>query len=245
MSDRAVNDHATLRLVERRGTAVALVVFAAVWVFAFAVHPDLLHPRLLGPEELIRRAHHDGLLQLAHALVTLDTALLVVLALHFKRLLADTSGAWAGSVGAALAVVGACLLAAEKGAMCLTVSALDTLPDSTFEQSVPGLVAVFSHKGWMLLTWGLVLMPLGVIVQTVAMMRARSLPGWQPALLLVSLLLICVPDGAEIVNLCAALAMTVALVPHAVALWKGGEGRQAPSGTTALVAGHQPRSRFS
>jgi len=34
---------------------------------------------------------------------------------------------------------------------------------------LPGLVAIFSFKGWMALTVGLVLMPLGVIVQVLFM----------------------------------------------------------------------------
>ena len=52
--------------------------------------------------------------------------------------------------------------------------------------------------------------PVGVIVQTAAMFRARVLPPWQLGLLGVSLLLIGFPDGAEIVNLTAALLMTAA-----------------------------------
>lgn len=98
----------SLRRVERRGTGLCFIVFPAVWVFAFAAHPTLLDPRrLLGPEALIRRAHGDGLMQLAHALVTPNSALLAPIALHFKKCLEGTSSAWAGPV-AALAIVGAC-----------------------------------------------------------------------------------------------------------------------------------------
>jgi hypothetical protein len=215
-----MNNDTTLRVIKRRGTALAFIAFAAVWVFAFAVHPDLVHPHfMLGPEDLIRRAHHNGLLQLAHAMVTLNTALLVVITLHFMKILERTPAARAGVVGAVLAVVGACLLAADKGAMCLTVSALDTLPDRTFDQTVPGLVAVFSHQGWMALVWGLVLMPIGVIIQAIGMMRVKALPIWQSSLLLLSLPFIGFPDGAEIVNLVAALALAAVLIPYGIHLW--------------------------
>jgi hypothetical protein len=71
----------------RIGTGLAFVIFPLVFIFAFAVHPGLLNPRLLGPEELILRGRNNDLLQFAHALVTLNTALLVVIALHFMRLL--------------------------------------------------------------------------------------------------------------------------------------------------------------
>lgn len=218
----------------RVGVGLCFIVFPLIWVFAFAVHPDLLDLRILGPEELIARAHGDALLQFAHALVTLNTAVLVVLTLHFKKLLDRTPYAVAGLVGASLAVVGACMLAADKGALCLTMSALDTLPETEFAQMMPGLLAIFSFKGWMVLVWGLVLMPIGVAIQTIAMMRARVLPRWQLWLLLAGVLFIGFPDGAEIINLVAALLMASAMVPYGVLLASKRYG--SPRETLDLVA---------
>ncbi len=204
-----------LRRIERLGTGLCFVVFPAIWVFAFAAHPTLLKPQwFLEPEALIRRAHGDGLLQAAHALVTLNTALLVPIALHFKKRLEGTSAAWSGLVGATLAIVGACLLAADKGALCLTMSALDTLPEQEFSQMMPGLVAMFSLKGWAGLVWGLLLMPIGIIIQTLGMWTTRVLPRWQLVLLLVGVAFIGFPDGAEVINLVAAVAMAGAMIPH-------------------------------
>lgn len=213
---------ASLRRVERWGTGACFIVFPAVWVLAFAVHPALLKPQwLLGPEALIRRAHGDGVLQFAHALVTLNTALLVPIALHYKKRLQNTAAAGAGLVGAALAVVGACLLAADKGALCLTMSALDTLPEETFEQTMPGLLAIFTLKGWMGLVWGLLLMPIGVLVQAVGMWRTGVLPRRQAGLLMAGVALVGFPDGAEIVNLVAAIAMAGAMMPDGIRLLRG------------------------
>ena len=76
----------------------------------------------------------------------------------------------------------------------------------------------------MVLVWGLVLLPAGVIVQTAGMFRARVLPRWQLVLLGASLLFIGFPDGAEIVNLAAGLLMTAAMVPHGVRLLRSGTG---------------------
>jgi hypothetical protein len=223
----------------RIGIGLCFIIFPAIWVFAFAVHPDLLNPTLLmEPEELIARAHGDGLLQFAHALVTLNTAVLVVLTLHFKKLLEGTPAGWAGLVGAALAVLGACLLAADKGALCLTMSALDTLPESEFAQMMPGLLAMFSFKGWMVLVWGLLLMPIGVVIQTIAMMRTKALPRWQLWLLLVGALFVGFPDGAEIINLAAAALMAAAMVPYGARLiWNraGQPGSQSAQGNRLRV----------
>ena len=104
--------HANKRLssTQRIGTGLSFVIFPIVFVFAFSVHPGLLDPHLLGPSELILRARGAGLLQFAHALVTLNTALLVVVALHFMKLLDHSSGAWAGFIGAAMAVLGSLAL---------------------------------------------------------------------------------------------------------------------------------------
>lgn len=214
-----MEDDEALARVKRVGTGLCFIAFPMIWVFAFAVHPQLLEPRLvLGPEALIQRAHGNGLLQFAHALVTLNTALLVVVAVHFMKRLEGTTAAWAGLVGAACAVVGACLLAADKGALCLTMSALDTIPEPQFALMMPGLVAIFSFKGWMALVWGLLLMPLGVIIQTFGMWRTRALPRWQAGLLLVSVALVGFPDGAEIINLMAAVGMAGAMVPYGAGL---------------------------
>jgi len=223
-----MDENGALRRFKRMGTGLCFIVFPLVWVVAFAAHPNLLEPRLLlGPAELIRRAHGDDLLQLVHALVMLNAALLVVVALEFMRLLHDTSAARAGLVGAGLAILGAFLLAADKGALCLTMSALDTLPEREFAQMMPGLLAIFSFKGWMALLWGLLLMPAGVIVQTAGMFRTRVLPRWQLGLLLAGVLFIGFPDGAEIVNLVAALLMTAAMLPYGVILLRSGTGTAA------------------
>ncbi len=81
---------------KRIGTGLAFIIFPLVFVFAFAGHPGLLNPQFLGPEELIVRARGDAMLQFGHALVTLNTGLLVVVALHFMKLLDGTSAAWTG-----------------------------------------------------------------------------------------------------------------------------------------------------
>src|SRR4030067_2067274 len=99
-----MNESNALNLTKRIGTGLAFILFPLVFIFAFAVHPGLLNPHLLGPKGLILRAHNDTLLQFGHALVTLNTALLVVIALYFRKLLDRDSTAWAGFVGALLAV---------------------------------------------------------------------------------------------------------------------------------------------
>ena len=211
-------DQNSLSQVLQVGTGAAFILFPLVFIFAFAVHPGLLRPRLLPPEGIIRRARRSKLLQLAHSLVLLSTALLIVMAIHFMRILAQGSAAWAGIMGAALAVVGAILLAADKGALCLTMSALDTVPDDKFSAMMPGLLAMFSKKGWMVLLWGMLLLPLGFAIQAVGLLQANALPRWESALFLVGVLLVGTPDGVEIINLSASILMAIGTVPYGIHL---------------------------
>jgi len=203
---------------KRLGTGLSFLIFPLVFVFAFSVHPGLLHPHFLSPAELIARARGAGLLQFGHALVTLNTALLIVVAMHFMKILEHSSSAWAGFIGAALAVAGALSLAADKGALCLTMSSLDGLTDAEFAGMMPGLLAMFSMRGWLVLLWGILLLPIGFGVQAVALLTSKTLPRWQALLFLLGVLLIAAPDGVEFVNLTASILLSIAFVPYGIRL---------------------------
>ena len=187
-------------------TGAAFILFPLIFIFAFAVHPGLL------------RSRRNKLLQLAHSLVLLSTALLIVMAIHFMKILSQGSAASAGSIGAVLAVLGAILLATDKGALCLTMSALDTVLEEKFSAMVPGLLAIFSKKGWMILLWGMLLLPVGFAIQAVGLLQANALPHWQSTLFLIGVLLVGTLDGLEIINLSPSILMATALIPYGIQL---------------------------
>ncbi|MFZ3132069.1 MAG: hypothetical protein WA125_13465 [Desulfosporosinus sp.] len=87
-----------LNKTKRIGVGLAFLLFPLIFIFAFATHPNLLNPKFLGPLELISRAHNNSILHLGHALVTLSTGLLVVVAIHFMNLLKNKSAAWYGFI---------------------------------------------------------------------------------------------------------------------------------------------------
>ena len=233
--------NASLRRVKRVGTGLCFILFPLVFVFAFSIHPGLLHPHLLDPRGLILRAHNAGLLQFGHVLVALNTALLVVIAVHFMKLLDRTAWAWAGLVGGAMGVLGTIILAADKGALCLTMSALDTVPGSKFAAMMPGLLAMFSHKGWMVLLWGIVLLPLGFAILAVGLLKTRAIPRWESALFLAGVLLVGFPDGAEIINLTGSILMAAALVPYGMRmLERQGSALSATGASSTGTAVRQP-----
>jgi hypothetical protein len=202
--------------IKQIGVGLAFIIFPLLFIFAFAVHPGLLQPHLLDPEGIILRAHGNGLLQFGHVLVTLNTALLIVAALHFMKLLDRSSGAWAGFIGAAIAILGALILAADKGALCLTMSAFDTLPENVFAQIIPGVLAMFTKQGWLVLLWGILLLPLGFAIQAIALLKSNTFPRWQSILFLIGVLLVGTPDGFEIINLSASILMAIGLIPYGI-----------------------------
>ena len=202
----------------RVGTGLAFVVMPLVFVFAFSTHPDLLRPRILSPEQLIDRARGRRLLHAAHALVTINTGLMIVVALYLGGLVTIHGAGLAGLVGTSLAVLGTIALAADKGALCLTMSALDGLSDDDFTAARPALSAIFAKKGWLWLLWGILLIPIGFAVLAIAALVTGATAPWTAILLLVGVLLIGVPDGAEIINLGAAIIMAAGLVPFGLAL---------------------------
>ena len=215
-----MNENIFLNQVKQIGIGLAFITFPMLFIFAFAVHPGLLQPHLLGPEELILRAHGNELLQFGHVLVTLSTGLLIVVALQFMKLLDRSSGAWAGFIGATIAILGVIILAADKGALCLTMSAFDTLPENVFAQIMPGVLAMFTKQGWLVLLWGIVFLPIGFAIQAIALLKTNTFPRWQSTLFLFGVLLVATPDGLEIINLSASIMMAIALVPYGIQIIK-------------------------
>jgi len=212
------NQNSMLNATKRIFIGLSFISFPLIFVIAFAGHPNLLNPKFLGPAELIQRAHNDSFLHFGHALVTLCTGLLVVVAIHFMNLLKNKSTEWLGFIGGVLAIFGALMLAADKGALCLTMSALDTLPQSEFIKMMPGLLAIYGKEGWLILIWGLLFLPIGFTIQAIGILKSKRIKTWQGVLFLIGILFIGTPDGVEIINLTAAVLMTVAFVPYGLNL---------------------------
>jgi hypothetical protein len=98
------------------------------------------------------------------------------------------------------------------------MSALDTLPDYEFEPMMPGLLTIFAKKGWMVLLWGMVLLPLGFGLQAIGLLQGNVIPAWQSILFLIGVIFIAVPDGVEIINLSAAILMGISMIPYGIQL---------------------------
>jgi len=120
---------------------------------------------------------------------------------------------WLGLLGGAIAVCGVVILAADKGALGLVISAFDTLPDDEFAKLKPGLAVMQSQAGWLGLLRMLVLLPLGFALLFIAMLSAGAVSDWQAITLLLGTLLLVAPDGFEIISLFASVLLAIALMP--------------------------------
>ena len=108
------------------------------------------------------------------------------------------------------------MLAADKGALCLTMSALDSIPEDDFIKMMPGLLAMFTKKGWLVLIWGLLLVPIGFIIQAIGLLKSKIISTWQSLLFLIGVIFVGTPDGVEIINLTAAILISIAFIPYGV-----------------------------
>ena len=212
-----------LETAKRIGTGLAFVVFPIVFIFAFAIHPDLFSLAVVTDVNTrIGEFHGNRLMHLGHALMLLTVPLLIVVSLKFMEMLTER-GAWLGFVGCVVAVFGAVMLAVDKTALCLVPSAFDTLPEAEFEQMLPGLEAMFSFKGWLALLYLLPLLPIGFMIQGVGLYLGRAIPRWQSASLIIAMVLLGVSAAVDIdlFGLVASAILAIALVPFGIQLIKG------------------------
>ena len=85
---------------------------------------------------------------------------------------------------------------------------------------MPGVLAMFTKQGWLVLLWGIVLLPIGFAIQAIALLKTNTFPRWQSILFLIGVLLVSTPDGLEIINLSASILMAIALVPYGIQIIK-------------------------
>lgn len=212
-----------LEAAKRIGTGLAFVIFPFVFIFAFAIHPNLFSLAIATDVSTrIGEFHGNQLMHLGHALMLLTVPLLIVVSLKFMELLTER-GAWLGFIGCLMAVFGAVMLAVDKAALCLVPSAFDTLPEAEFRQMLPGLQAMFGYKGWLALLYLLPLLPIGFMIQGVGLYLGRAIPRWQSVSLIVAMVLLGVSAAVDIdlFGLIASVILAISLVPFGARLIMG------------------------
>ncbi|MFC2060089.1 hypothetical protein ACFLTZ_03210 [Chloroflexota bacterium] len=131
--------------------------------------------------------HNNSLMNFGHFLMVLGVPAVIVVVFKFMSML-KVRGAWLGFIGGAMALYGALFLAVQKTALCLVMSAFDTLPEAMYVQLMPGIEALFNLKGYLVIVYLLSLLPLGVLIQSIGLYRARAIPRWHSIAIIIAML---------------------------------------------------------
>ena len=125
-------------------------------------------------------------------------------------------GFWGGITG----LFGAFILAVDKGALCLVLSAFDTLPEVQFQELVPSLSVILYKAGLLWVVWLLPLLPVGASLQALGLFKERFISRWQTVCIIAGLLLLNNPD-IEFISSAGALLMCAGYIPWGVRILQG------------------------
>ncbi len=205
-------EHRSLALIKRVGTGLSIIIFPIMLLFGFILHPNIFSFKLItDATEWAAEWRGNFLFHFGHLLVLFVVPLVIATSVRFMLLL-QGRGAWYGFIGGILGVFGAFMLAVDKGALTLVLTAFQTLPDEQFVSITPALQALLDKAGWLWITWLFALLPVGVVLQTIGLIREKIIPKWQGVVIIIGLLLLINPD-IEIISSAGATLMCIGFIP--------------------------------
>jgi hypothetical protein len=197
----------------------------------FVLHPNLLKLEALQTvEQLVGRFHNQLIYHIGHLIVMFIVPLIMISQISIMNVLKG-KGKQLGFWGGILAVFGAFILAVDKGALCLVLSAFDTLPEIQFQDFVPFLSVIVNKTGLLWVVWLLPLLPIGAAIQTFGLMREKYISNWQGGFIVVGLLLLNNPD-IELISSIGAVLMCAGYIPWGIRILRG---RMKCSSTACLI----------
>ena len=217
---------AKLKSVKRTGTGLSIIVFPIMLLLGFVSHPNLLSFGIItDAAEWAEEWRGNFLFHFGHLLVLFAVPFIIVTSVRFMSLLKGR-GAWYGFIGGVLGVFGAFMLAVDKGALCLVLTAFQTLPDAQFMSITPALQTLLDKAGWLWIVWFFLLLQVGFIIQAVGLIKEKIIPRWQGAFIIIGLLVLINPD-IEIISSVGAILMCIGFIPIGVRELKGTLGTNA------------------
>lgn len=201
-----------LARTKRMVTGVSIVAFPVLLFLGFVSHPNLFSLSTVADiDSWIAEWRGNFSFHFGHLLVLFAVPFVILAVVRFMSV-TQGRGAWLCWAGGILGVFGAFMLAVDKGALTLVLTALQTVPDDSFENIKPALQALFDRAGWLWITWAYVTLPIGVILQAVGMLRDEVIPRWQCYTIIAGLLLLLNPD-IEIISSAGAVLMCIGFIP--------------------------------
>lgn len=204
-----------IETIKKRGFALSLIVYPLMLFTGFVTHPSLLAMEPLQTvEQLVNRFHHNAMYHIGHLIVTFAVPVIIVYFIGVMNLL-QGKGKVFGFWGCVTGVFGAFILAVDKGALCLTMSAFDTLPEDQFFAFTPFLQVIVSKEGFLFIVWLLFALVIGGIVQVIGLLKEKVIQKWQGILIITGLLLLLNPD-IELISSVGSALMCIAYIPWGI-----------------------------
>ena len=228
--------HHKVETAKRIGTGLAFILCPLFAGIAFIAHPNLLSLEIGGEVSAkVAEFHNNSFMHFGHFLMVLGVPPLIIVAIKFSSMLKDR-GAWLGFIGGVMAIYGALILAVQKTALCLVMSALDTLPEGVYVQQMPGIEALFNLQGYLAIVYLLAMLPIGVLIQSIGLYRASAIPRWQSVTIIVAMLGMGVSAAVDIdlFGLVATVILAISWFPIGIQLMTGADA-------TAPAGEHAPR----
>lgn len=201
--------------IKSKAFAISIIIFPLMLFTGFVTHPNLAAMESLQTvEQLVGRFHNNIMYHIGHLIVTFSVPVIIVYFIGVMNLLQGKGkvlGFWGGVIG----VFGAFILAVDKGALCLTMSAFDTLPEEQFNTSAPLLQVLVSKSGLLCIVWLLFTLVAGGIIQVIGLMKEKTIQKWQGVFIITGLLLLLNPD-IELFSSVGSALMCIAYIPWGI-----------------------------
>lgn len=195
-----------------RLSGLSILLFPVMLLVGFLMHPDLLSFVVVErPGQLVENFHHQWLFHYGHLLVALAIPFITISVVFFAVILREKAFGY-GWIGGMIALVGATVLGLDKGSLCLVLAGFDTLPEAEFQGLVPYLQVLIDKPGLLGITWLIALLPLGAIIQTLGLIRAKVVSQTGGILIILGLLLLNNPD-IELISSAGAILMITGYAP--------------------------------
>ena len=206
--------------IKIKGFGISLIAFPLMLLAGFLMHPDLIKLEALQTVgQLVARFHNQPMYHIGHLIVMFDVPVIMIALIGFMNVLQGKGkqlGFWGGIIG----LFGAFILAVDKGALCLVLSAFDTLPEAQFQEFVPFLSVIVNKAGLLWVVWLLPLLTVGAAIQALGLFKEKFLGKWQTICIITGLLLLNNPD-IEFISSIGALLMCAGYIPWGIKILQG------------------------
>lgn len=202
----------SIKTLKQKSFATSIIIYPLMLFIGFITHPNLLKMEpLFTVEQLVSRFHNNPMYHIGHLIVTFAVPVIIVFMVGTMNLLQGKGkkyGFWGGVIG----VFGAFILAVDKGALCLVLSAFDTLPEDQFQDFVPFLKVIVDKEGLLVIVWLIFSLTIGGIIQTIGLIKEKIIKKWQGVVIIVGLFLLNSPD-IELISSIGAALMCIGYFP--------------------------------